>query len=147
MKAHIFILLLLIFVIASCTNQNDNDIEIQIKKLETERFQAMIQIDTVSLNRILADNLTYTHTNSWLQTKEELIASLESRELNYKSAIINDMVVRAYETSAVVTGTATMKVESHEQEYNLQIRFIDVYVKKNANWQMVAWQSTCIPAD
>ena len=126
-------------------NQSNSEAEKQIKELEKERFRAMIKVDIASLDRILADDLTYTHTNGWLQTKEELMSSLKSNELNYKSAITNDVVVRTYGTSAVVTGTALMKVESQEQEYNLRIRFIDVYVKKGGNWQMVAWQSTRIP--
>lgn len=126
-------------------SQSDLEVENQIKQLEQERFRAMIQVDTTSLDSILAEDLTYTHTNGWVQSKKDLMSSLESKELNYKSAITNDVVVRTYGICAVVTGTALMKVESQEQEYNLRIRFIDVYVKKGGNWQMVAWQSTRIP--
>ena len=143
--------LLLTFIVLSsrsmAQNESYGEIENHILELEGKRFQAMIEVDTVILDSILADELTYTHTNGWLQTKEELMSTLESGELNYTSAITNDVVVRTYETSAVVTGTALMKVESQEKEYNLRISFIDVYVKKNGSWQMVAWQSTRIPED
>ena len=143
--------LLLTFIVLSsqsmAQNESYREIENHILELEGKRFQAMIEVDTVILDSILADELTYTHTNGWLQTKEELMSTLESGELNYTSAITNDVVVRTYETSAIVTGTASMKVESQEKEYNLRISFIDVYVKKNGYWQMVAWQSTRIPED
>ena len=145
------ILLLLTFIVLSsqsmAQNESYKEIENHILELEGKRCQAMIEVDTVILDSILADELTYTHTNGWLQTKEELMSTLESGELNYTSAITNDVVVRTYETSAVVTGTASMKVESQEKEYSLRISFIDVYVKKNGSWQMVAWQSTRIPED
>ena len=54
----------------------------------------------------------------------------------------SEEVVRVYGQTAVVTGKSHMKFESGELEYDLLIPFIDVYVKSNRNWQMVAWQST-----
>ena len=76
-------------------SQSDLEVENQIKQLEKERFRAMIEVDTASLKVILAENLTYTHTSGWIQNKKDLMSSLELKELNYKSAITNDVVVRA----------------------------------------------------
>lgn len=51
-------------------SQSDIEVENQIKQLEKERFRAMIQVDTASLDSILAEDLTYTHTNR-LGTKQK----------------------------------------------------------------------------
>jgi len=50
--------------------------------------------------------------------------------------------VRVYAATAVVTGQAAVEIKVNGQAKNLQIRFIDVYVKREGHWQMVAWQST-----
>ena len=126
-------------------SRNNDDTEKAIRQLESRRFQAMIEADTAALDTILADDLTYTHTSGWVDTKEQFIGWLESGELNYESISTDSVRVRVYAAVAVVTGQAAVKIKVNGQEKNLQIRFIDVYVKRNAHWQMVAWQSTRLP--
>ncbi|MCH9025188.1 MAG: nuclear transport factor 2 family protein [candidate division Zixibacteria bacterium] len=122
-------------------SRNNDETEKAIRQLESRRFQAMIEADTAALDTILADDLTYTHTNGWVDTKEQFIGWLETGELNYESITTHSVLVRVYAAVAVVTGQAAVKIKVNGQEKNLQIRFIDVYVKRNAHWQMVAWQS------
>ncbi len=131
-----------LLVCCQLSGQDRSSTTNQILLLEQERFKAMIEVDTTSLDTILSDDLTYTHTSGWTQSKAELMVSLTSGQLNYQSAITSEVVVRVYGKTAVVTGKSHMKVESGGQEYDLLIRFIDVYVKSNGDWQMVAWQST-----
>ncbi len=128
-------------------SRNNDETEKEIRQLENHRLQAMIQADTSALDSILADDLTYTHTNGWVDTKEQFIGWLESGELNYESISTDDVKVRVYAAAAVVTGRAAVKIKVNGQEKNLQIRFIDVYVKRKGHWQMVAWQSTRLPQE
>ena len=126
-------------------NRNNDETEKAIRELETRRFQAMIEADTAALDTILAEDLTYTHTSGWVDTKEQFIGWLESGELNYQSISTDSVTVRVYAAATVVTGQAAVKIKVNGQAKNLHIRFIDVYVKRNAHWQMVAWQSTRLP--
>ena len=126
-------------------NRNNDETEKAIRELETRRFQAMIEADTAALDTILAEDLTYTHTSGWVDTKEQFIGWLESGELNYESISTDSVRVRVYAAAAVVTGQAAVKIKVNGQAKNLQIRFIDVYVKRDDHWQMVAWQSTRLP--
>src|SRR5436309_3976659 len=52
--------------------------ETEIRQLENRRIQAMLKVDTEELNRILADDLTYTHSSGQVDTKSQLIESLKS---------------------------------------------------------------------
>jgi hypothetical protein len=45
----------------------------------------------------------------------------------------------------VLTGIARISVQSGGNALNFGVRFTDVYVRRNGNWQMVAWQSTRLP--
>ncbi len=126
-------------------NADSKDVETEIQQMETRRFQSMVKVDTHELNRILADDLTYTHSNGEIDTKAQLIASLNSGERKYEAIQPEDVNVRVYRDAAVVTGRASMKTKSKGQEHSFQIRFIDVYVKKGKRWQMVAWQSLRLP--
>ena len=122
--------------------RKSSDMSEAITLLEARRFKAMIEGDLVSLNRMLGDDLTYTHASGWTQSKSELLESLRSGNLRYLSMEPANEKVRSYGTTVVGTGRAVFKVRLNGKELNVQLRFIDVYVRRQGRWQLVAWQST-----
>ena len=113
----------------------------EIIALENRRFEAMIKGDVNALEEILADDLIYTHTTARLDTKTSFIEAISSGRSNYQSFERDDVKVRQFGGTAVVTGHAKI----HVGDNKFEARFIDVYAKRNDAWQMVAWQSTRIP--
>jgi len=119
--------------------------ESEIRQLEARRIQAMLKVDTEELNRLLADDLTYTHSSGQVDTKSQLINSLKAGERKYLMIEPQGVKVRLYGAAAIVTGLAKLKTFSKGQESNFQVQFTDVYAKKKGHWQMVAWQSSRLP--
>jgi uncharacterized protein (TIGR02246 family) len=128
-------------------NEQKAKVEETIRNLEERRFQAMIATDTAALNKILSEDLVYTHATGQADTKKQFLDSVASGRLKYESIQVNEATVRVYGTAAVVTGRATMKVSSGRQGMSFQIRFTDVYANRDGHWQMVAWQSTRLPEE
>ncbi len=120
-------------------------VEHEIRHREIRRFEAMVRGDLPALDDILSDDLTYTHATGVFETKAEFIAKLKSGQTKYESFAPENMLVRIYGTTAVVTGTARVKVQAKGEHLSFQLRFTDVYVKKDDQWQMVAWQATRLP--
>ena len=121
------------------------DIEQQIIPLDSQRMQAMINADIDALKLILADDMTYVHTTTALDTKQSLLDALGSGTLNYQSMITDDVKVRVYGDTAIVTGAAKIQVISRGQPNTFGVRFTDVYTNRDGRWQMVAWQATRVP--
>jgi len=119
--------------------------EQEIRQRETRRFEAVVRGDIAALDDILSDDLSYTHATGVYETKAEFIAKLKSGQLKYESLTPEDMLVRVYGTTGVVTGVARVKVQVKGEPLSFQLRFTDVYVKKGDRWQMVAWQATRLP--
>lgn len=119
--------------------------EQEIRQQETRRFEALVQGDLGTLDEILADDLTYTHASGVYESKAQFIANLKSGQVKYESLTPEDILVRAYGTTGVVTGVARVKVRVKGEPLSFQLRFTDVYVKKGGRWQMVAWQATRLP--
>ncbi len=122
-----------------------NDVDQQIIQLEKQRLEAMTSADTDALALILADELTYTHTSAAQDTKQSLIQAIQSGTLKYESIATDDVSVRVYGDTAVVTGSAKLTVVARGQQNSFGLRFTDVYAKQEERWQMVAWQSTRLP--
>lgn len=138
----LFLLLLPSFAAADDARQ-------EVLAADARRFAAMVQGDLAALDRLLADDLTYTHSTGQLETKAQFLESLRSGTLRYLSAKPSDQAVRLYGDMAVVTGRAEMKASSQGQDLVLTMRFTEVWVKSGgANsggaWKLAAWQSTRI---
>ncbi|MBQ12716.1 MAG: DUF4440 domain-containing protein [Planctomyces sp.] len=117
----------------------------EIIALENRRIEAMVKQDTQELNEILADDLIYTHSTARLETKAEFISSCTSGRTDYRSVETDDVKVRNYGDTAVVTGHAKIHVNANGQDVKFQVRYLDVYAKRDDVWRMVAWQSTKLP--
>jgi len=122
--------------------QMRRDGESEIRDLERQRFRAMETVDVAALDRILSDDLIYTHANGLQHTKAELIGVIGSGDFKYESITPGDIRVRIYNETAVVTGHASMKIKSGAGEQIFKLCYLDVYVKQEGRWQMVAWQSS-----
>jgi hypothetical protein len=122
--------------------------EAAVLAAQRERLQAMVRGDLDALGRMLPDDLTYTHASGVADTKASLLESIKAGRLKYKAFDPGQPRVRIYGNTAVLTGTATVQVESATiGPAPFQILFMDVYVRKaDGRWQGVAWQSTRPPA-
>ena len=121
------------------TNQQAEN---EIRQRESRRFEAMVRGDMAALEEILSDDLTYTHASGAHESKTQFLTHLKSSQVKYQSFSPEDMLVRVYGTTGVVTGGAYVEVLVRGERNSFRLRFTDVYVKKDDRWQMVAWQAT-----
>ena len=133
-----------IVLLATNTWSARTDAKEEILLLEDQRIHAMIAGDIDTLDRILADDLTYVHSGGQLESKEEFLGRLKSGDLKYRAMPREDVAVRILGCAAVVTGRATVDVQSKGENLTLALRFTDVYVKRAGRWQLLAWQSSRI---
>lgn len=104
----------------------DHDVEQQILQLEQQRMRAMMDADAETLNRVMADELTYVHTTAALDSKESFICALSSGALNYESITSTESQVRIYGDTAVITGNGDVRVTSRGRYNTFSIRYTDV---------------------
>ena len=95
-----------------------------------------------TLDRIISDDLIYTHASGLRQSKFDVIGVLGSSEMKYESITPYDVRVRIYNGTAIVAGRATINIKAHGEKESFEICYLDVYVKQEGRWQMVAWQSS-----
>jgi len=146
MKNVLYLVLVLVTATAFVPAQNrDQSAADGILRLDESRFAAMTRGDLAELNKILADDLVYTHSSGLVEGKKEFIASLQSGNLKYVSIQNEEKKARIYGTVALVNGRAKVTISARGQEQSFVLRYLDVYAKRDGKWQMVAWQSTRLP--
>lgn len=116
--------------------------------VHARRFEAMVGGDLDALRELLADDLTYSHSNGKVETKDEFLAALESGALRYlEIASAGESVIRRYGdgTVGVITGPARVRVRIGEREGEVTLVYTSVYVLRDGRWQLVAWHSSAAP--
>lgn len=101
----------------------------------------MIKQDKAALERLLAEDLTYTHANGRTQDKTEYIAAITKGTGNYESFKESDVRIRMYPKAAILTGFVDVKLVGREP---YRVRTIEVYIENNGRWQLTAKQSARI---
>jgi ketosteroid isomerase-like protein len=114
----------------------------EIIQLDRQRMAAMAQRDMATLDRIIADDLIYTHSSARIDTKMTLMRAMESGTTVYTSVEPSEVVAQDFGNIVVLTGVAAISVTSGGTPNSFRVRFIDVYANRNGRWQMVTWQST-----
>ncbi len=113
-----------------------------IIELDRKRMIAMGQKDAAALNELLSDDLVYTHSSARQDTKQSLIAAMESGKTVYTSVVPSEVKAQDCGDAVVLTGIARISVNSNGKPNSFSVRFTDVYANKAGRWQMVTWQST-----
>lgn len=108
---------------------------------EESRYQSMIARDFEVLDRLLSEDLIYTHNNGVVDDKPAFLKRLRDRVAVYQRIIRTDVQVRVFGTTAVVTGQADITTEKS----NPVVRFVNVWVRTDGGWQNALWQATPIP--
>jgi ketosteroid isomerase-like protein len=114
----------------------------KIIELDRQRMAAMAAKDVAKLDRIIADDLIYTHSSARVDTKKSLIGAMESGTTVYTAVEPSDVVAQDLGDAVVLTGIAAISVNSGGAPNSFRVRFVDVYANRGGQWQMVTWQST-----
>jgi len=115
--------------------------KMEVMMMMSSLRNSLLTKDSATLSRILANDVTYGHTNGLIQTKAELIHDLMTKVQDYKSIEPSNMNIRVYGNTAVVNINVAIKMEYNGKPLDFNMHTLFVWVKKNDNWEMVARQS------
>jgi ketosteroid isomerase-like protein len=118
----------------------------EILSLEDKRFGAMIARDFAGLEKLLHDDLLYTHASGVTDTKASWLESMRSGKTKYKSVNCSDRKVRIFGDVALVTGKAAVDAEIGGQPRSLKLIFLVAWARNPEGWKFVAWQSCAQPS-
>jgi ketosteroid isomerase-like protein len=123
------------------------DLKATIRGLEDRRFKAMCDADAAALQELLADTLVYTHSYGGADSKASYMDGIRSKKWQYKKIERPKENIDVYgDACVVVHGQVRIELMADGKPKVLNSASTDVWVKGPKGWQMVAWQSTPLPA-
>ena len=125
-------------------NRGDEDV---IRDLERQRYRAMRDGDVGVLDSLFADELLHLHSNGTSDSKPSLLAKIRDQELRCPDVHHRpDEQVIVHGDTAIATGLVTGVIYVHEAAIPLHNRALAVWSRQRGGWQLVAYQSTPVPA-
>lgn len=117
----------------------------ELIRIEHEIGRANLQCDFHYFERIEAEEFIFTDASGNVSNKRQDLAGEKDCRKSDAQYDIDDTDVRLYPTSAVVTGRVTItKKDKEGKVITRKSRFTDVFVWRDATWQLVAGHSSRI---
>ncbi|REE20448.1 MULTISPECIES: nuclear transport factor 2 family protein [unclassified Paraburkholderia] len=114
-----------------------------VRELERERFRAMVDGDGPSLDALLADNVSYVHTNGKRETKRQFIDGITTGRRRYRQIEIQSQeVLPVGREICVITGRALIEMEANNGALLFPIAYTAIHMQEDGRWRLIAWQAT-----
>jgi uncharacterized protein (TIGR02246 family) len=140
----IFLILIAAFSFVNAQTNNERE----VRQLERVWLDAYEQRDAKAMEEIVADDFTITFPNSRVQTKPQIINSLNAaRERTSPPAkfYTEDVRARVYGDTVILIGCVISEWQQNGQVVKEQNRYTDTYVKRNGRWQVMASHLSEVP--
>ena len=141
MKAKIEITLIILFLcVCSITYSQKDSVLIKQSIL---LHQKLISNDE-ALPGYLDENLTYGHSNGWIETKTDVIADLKSGKIKYNEIKEDSMTEVVEDSLGYVRFVGNFNATLDGKQALVHLKVLEIWRKKNNSWQLFARQAVKI---
>jgi ketosteroid isomerase-like protein len=128
-------------VYSQTPNANEQAVLKAYRALDNAQFKK----DRATMERLMADDYSYTHSNGTVNDKAADIKETMSDDIKWTGTKSDDLNVRTYGNVAVVTGQLTLTGSAKNYVPGPR-RFTEIWVKRDGRWQNVGGQTTLVPS-
>ena len=134
--------LILAFSALTMSCQMKSDVEQQLKAWEKDFSRAVISNDAEAIGKSLADDWVIIDPDGGIVDRARFLGVIKSGMLTHDLMESEDVQVRNYGETAVLTALTKTKAKFAGQAFTTQERATDVFVKRDGRWQCVFSQLT-----
>ena len=131
---------------SSSEPQARDSVVAEIKKLEQQRLDAGVRKDLAFYADATADDYMQIDWDGKILDKPATLERIKSSYAKLTANTADEMVVRVFGDTAVLTALAHPKGDLDGQDFGGAVRYTRVYVKRNGRWQVTHFQQTRVVA-
>jgi ketosteroid isomerase-like protein len=114
----------------------------QVEQLEMEWRQAVLDNNAPAMERLLADDYEGISANGTIETKDQVLAQHKAGTLRLTQLDLNDVKVRLYGDTAVVTSRVDVRGKNGERDISGRYRYTRVYNRRFGQWKIVSFEAS-----
>jgi ketosteroid isomerase-like protein len=118
----------------------------EVDAAEAARYRAMMDQDRAALAAILADEFLYHQPMGSIADKAKYLDQVTGGGVKIFKAERYDVTIVVHGDTATAMGDTRLDVEMNGKRMAPDLRFLNVWVKRDGRWQITARQSAFKPA-
>lgn len=116
------------------------EIEQYVRQLNDEWVKAIVRADAEALDRIMADDFFFTYPLEG-DDKAQFIADITAGDLKIEHITREQLQVRVFGSTAVLTARDSATWLYHGRELAGQYKILSVFTERDGRWQLCAIQA------
>jgi uncharacterized protein (TIGR02246 family) len=141
----LYIALALWFVAVATPAFAQESTEAELNRLEDLRYEAMKNADAKLMGELFADDFVYQTLLGSTHSKTSYIAQFVAGDVKITSFRRENSRVKFYGDVATVMATTHLDIAFKGEPRQVSLFYLNVWVKRDGRWQLVARQSTALP--
>ncbi|MBK6543747.1 MAG: nuclear transport factor 2 family protein [Saprospiraceae bacterium] len=135
----IFILLVLLTNLQVFLNGQECII---LESLVKDFNNTLISRDAKQLDKLVHSDLTYGHSNGWVENKNEFLINNQSKYLIYEKIEMDSLQIHCFDKLAIVRFHALHDIILNGKIISLKLHVCQTWIKTKGKWKLLARQST-----
>ena len=132
------------FAVPALPHHPSHELHKEIEALEMQWREAQLSNDVAVMDRLLADDYIGISANGIIETKNEALALRRAGTLHITVLDLNDLKVRIFGDTAVVTSRADLQGTNGASDISGKYRYTRVYNRRFGQWKIVSFEASRI---
>jgi len=118
--------------------------ERELMQLVKELTEAVVKADLAFLERVLHEDYAHHRPRGAVESRAQYLDNRKARRVAFESLVADEMKVRVFGDTAVVTGRSTAKGKDQHGKMDDQRHWTRVLVRRDGRWQFVHYHGAPI---
>jgi hypothetical protein len=115
---------------------------VALKDAMTKLDKALLEKDATTLKTVLHKELSFGHSNGWVQTRDDIMNDFSSGKLTYDKFENNSpAIVKISKKYATVKTNTNAEGSVNGTAFKLTLHIMQFWIKTKNGWQLIARQS------
>src|SRR5262249_43315883 len=106
--------------------------------------EAIVKADIAFLERVLHEDYIHIRPRGTVENRAQYLENRKTGRVDFELLVADEIKVRLYGDTAVVTGRSTAKGKDSQGGIDEQRRWPRVFLRREGRWQLVHFQGTPI---
>lgn len=113
-----------------------------INELASALHQALINRNEIQLDKLLHEDLSYGHSNGWVEHKSELLNNNRTKYLIYEHITMDSLTITKFKNISILRFKAVYDIVFNGKNISIPLHVCQIWVKTKRTWKLLARQST-----
>jgi hypothetical protein len=112
-----------------------------LKKVTVLLNEALLKKDSSVLMQLLDNNISYGHSNGWIQSKSDVVQDFSSGKISYTKMEVSDEKFLMQKQAVAIRNVTTVEGIVSGNVFKMSLQVLQVWKRIKGKWVLIARQS------